>query len=233
MYQYGGYRAPFIFCLGLAGIDFILRVFLIERRNRPVEWFKDGIDTSTVTPSDITHKANTVKEGKKAAVSFKQLLRRKRLIASLVLSFANGMATSVFEPTVPVFLSSEWGYNSTKIGLVFLAQVVPTFIASPLCGIISDRYGPKVVCFTSLLLCAINMFFIGIPRSDTAGGIVPFIILFSIHGFTSFAFVVPVLSELAHVVKEENPDGGDSGQATSYALFNLGIPFYNMAHINS
>lgn len=199
----------------------------MERRNRPAEWFKDGTDASTVVPSVLLDHNNTVKkEEEKHNVTYKQLLSQNRLLASLVLAFANGVITSVFEPTLPVRLSTEWGYNSGQIGLVFIAQIVPTFIATPLCGIVSDKFGPKIVCLSTLFLCAINTLFIGIPGRDTAGGIAPLIVLFAIQGFTSFSFIVPVLSEIAHVVQEQNPEGGDSGQATSYALFNLGMTIY-------
>lgn len=205
----------------LAGVDLILRLFLVERRNRPVEWFEKDSNAPTVVPSVMMDAAEEKEEKPKKNVTTLQLLRQHRLLAGMLLAFANGCVYNVFEPTLTVRLSTEWGYDSSQIGLVFLAQVIPTFIATPLAGIFSDKYGTKVVCFTNLLICAISMFVIGIPSSTTAGGIVPLIVIFAIQGFTAFAFITPVLSEMAYVVQSQNPEGGDSGQGMSYALFNI------------
>lgn len=227
LYKKSGYKAPFILCIVLAGVDLILRVFLVERRNRPAEWFQEDMNAPTVVPSTMVNNDEGAKEEadqekkSKSHVTVFQLLRQHRLLAGMLLAFANGCVYNVFEPTLTVRLSTEWGYDSSQIGLIFLAQVIPTFIATPISGIISDKYGPKVVCFTNLLICAITMFLIGIPNSKTAGGIVPLIVIFAIQGFTAFAFITPVLSEMAYVVQEQNPDGGDSGQGMSYALFNI------------
>ncbi|KAF1807020.1 major facilitator superfamily domain-containing protein [Mucor lusitanicus] len=221
--------APFILCICLAGIDFVLRVFLVERRNRPAEWFQKEpvVNAPTIVPSTLVNPmpedddSSSTKKKTKHKVTVLQLLSQHRLIASLLLAFANGCVYNVFEPTLTVRLSTEWGYNASQIGLVFLAQVIPTFVATPLAGVISDKYGPKVVCFTTLVVCAITMFLIGIPSNSTAGGIIPLIVIFAIQGFTAFAFITPVLPELAYVVDHLNPDDGDSGQGMSYALFNI------------
>jgi Na+/melibiose symporter-like transporter len=228
LYHSIGYKAPFILCICLAGIDLILRLFLVERRNRPAEWFVEdssSVNEPTISPATLVAPAvendsNTI-EKKKHNVTIIQLLRQHRLIAGLLLAFANGCVYNVFEPTLTVRLSTEWGYNSSQIGLVFLAQVIPTFIATPLAGVITDKYGSKVVAFSTLVVCAITMFLIGIPSSSTPGGIVPLIIIFAIQGFTAFAFITPVLPEMAYVVDSLNPDNGDSGQGMSYALFNI------------
>ncbi|KAI8382349.1 major facilitator superfamily domain-containing protein [Blakeslea trispora] len=218
LYQSAGYKAPFILCICLAGIDLLLRLFLIERRNRPPEWFTD----KAMTIDKLTAISDTQEDNKNNhSVTVIQLLRHPRLLAALLLAFANGCVYNVFEPTLTVRLSTEWGYNSSQIGLVFLAQVIPTFIATPISGYLTDKLGPKIVCVTTLVICSITMFLIGIPSSSTAGGIVPLIVIFAIQGFTAFAFVTPVLPEIAHVVQELNTEGGDSGQAMSYAFFNI------------
>ncbi|KAI9471017.1 MAG: major facilitator superfamily domain-containing protein [Benjaminiella poitrasii] len=229
LYQSVGYKAPFILCICLAGIDLILRLFVVERRNQPREWFEDNksiskptVATSTLVSQPISEGNKSLsKEKKKNKVTVIRLLRQNRLLASLLLSFANGCVYNVFEPTLTVRLSSEWGYNSTQIGLVFLAQVIPTFVATPLAGYITDKYGPKVVAFTTLVVCAITMFLIGIPSKSTAGGVAPLIVVFAIQGFTAFAFITPVLPEIAHVVQSLNSNNGDDGQGMSYALFNI------------
>jgi MFS family permease len=106
----------------------------------------------------------------------------------MLLAFADGCVQNIFEPILPVSLSNEWGYDSSQIGLVFIAEVIPTFIATALAGFLTDKDGPKIVCLTTLVICAISMFFIGIPNHSTAGGIVPLIVLLTIQDFASFSF---------------------------------------------
>ncbi|KAI9268170.1 major facilitator superfamily domain-containing protein [Phascolomyces articulosus] len=40
LYDKFGYKSPFIFCVIIAGIDFFMRLFLVERRNNPKHWFE-------------------------------------------------------------------------------------------------------------------------------------------------------------------------------------------------
>lgn len=69
------------------------------------------------------------------------------------------------EPTLPLKLQDSFGFDSTKVGLVFLAAVVPTFAckspvlatcqtddlfqAGPLAGHICDRYGTSFISLVS------------------------------------------------------------------------------------
>jgi hypothetical protein len=41
LYHQLGFKAPFIFCIILAAIDFIMRLLIVERRRNPKEWFED------------------------------------------------------------------------------------------------------------------------------------------------------------------------------------------------
>ncbi|KAG0188712.1 hypothetical protein DFQ28_004497, partial [Apophysomyces sp. BC1034] len=217
LFEKYGYQTPFILCVSLTGVDFFLRLFLVERRNQPKEWF----DESATPPASLSETAANLPEEKKKQVSSLQLLSQPRLWASLVVAFSQGTVFNIFEPTLTVRLSTEFGYNSSQIGLVFLAQVIPTFVATPLAGYFSDKYGPKVVSLSSLLLCIVTVALMGVPNASTPGGIAPLIVIFALQGLSAFAFVTPVLPELAYVVQAQNPEGGDDGQGRSYAFFNM------------
>ena len=75
---------------------------------------------------------------------------------------------SAQEPAVPLYLQSLWGLNSSKVGLIYLAAVIPTLfcaclivliraninrsIASPIAGWWADRKGTEwitVICFAA------------------------------------------------------------------------------------
>lgn len=245
LYQTRGYKSPFIFCIVLAGVDLLLRLFLVERKNNPPEWFEKNAsikeasispdspeDTiklsdekeervSSNSPEDTIEFPDEKKSQEKQEVTYFSLLKEHRLLAGMLMAFSNATVIGVFETTLSVRLASEWGYTSSQIGLVFIAEVAPTFVASPLSGIIVDKYGPKVVVFPTWIICAVATMLCGIPNQSTSGGIAPLIVLLIIQGFCVAAFLTPVLSEIGYIVQSKNPDGGDDGQGRGYALFNV------------
>lgn len=72
------------------------------------------------------------------------------------------------EPSLPLHLQSVWGYNSDRVGLVYMAGLVPALIcehlvaygcsrtnlklASPLSGLLADRIGSDYITSICLLL---------------------------------------------------------------------------------
>lgn len=74
------------------------------------------------------------------------------------------------EPTIPLHLQQVWNLDSGKVGLVFIAAVVPTLFcefyplrllleshqifpkASPITGFLTDKYGAEWVTVFCLLL---------------------------------------------------------------------------------
>lgn len=112
--------------------------------------------------------------------------------------------------------------NSSQIGLVFLAQMIPTFVSTPLSGWINDRYGPKLVCVVNMSLCGMFVILMGTQNQYSPGGVAPLIVLLALQGFTAFAFLTPALPEIAHVAQAESAKvGGDSGTGRSYSVFNM------------
>ncbi|KAG1445185.1 hypothetical protein G6F46_010954 [Rhizopus delemar] len=201
----------------------------VERKNNPPEWFeketvvdstskKDGIESTDVTINSQEEKEE-IKNQK--PVTYLRLLKQHRLLAGMLMAFSNAVVIGTFETTLSIRLATEWGYNSSQIGILFIAEVAPAFIASPLAGMIADKYGPKIVVIPTWLLCSVSLLLTGIPNKSTAGGIAPLVVLLVIQGFCVAAFLTPVLSEIGYVVQSQNPDGGDDGQGRSYGLFNV------------
>ncbi|KAI9485083.1 major facilitator superfamily domain-containing protein [Zychaea mexicana] len=149
-----------------------------------------------------------------------QLMRYPRALVAMLTSFAFGIAFNVFEPTMPIRLASEWGYNSGQIGIVFLAQMIPSFVATPICGYAYDRFGPKWITSITMTLCGICTGLMGIPNHSTLGSIVPLIVLFALEGFFAAAFTVSAFPEIAHAVNSLTNSSKD-GTASSYALLNV------------
>ncbi|GAA5795127.1 hypothetical protein HPULCUR_000479 [Helicostylum pulchrum] len=223
--------------IGGAGVDFILRLLMIEKSDYLPEWLENEEKEESVKDETIINEEATIGQDNetcssiistsnaeppvKGRVSTWTLISNPRLIAAALLAFANGVIYNVFEPTLTVKLSKEFGLNASQIGLVFLAQMIPTFVSTPLSGWIHDRYGPKIVCITTMPLCALFMILMGTQNQDSPGGVAPLIVLFALQGFTAFAFLTPALPEIAHVAQVEGGKVGDSGTGRSFSIFNM------------
>ncbi|KAI8145245.1 major facilitator superfamily domain-containing protein, partial [Fennellomyces sp. T-0311] len=223
----------------IGAVDFIFRLLMVEPGSYPNEWFGESA-TPSITDCTTARKSSKIDEitidqelplsdEKSATASEKtsettfnilQIFRIPRVLVALLVYFAFGIAFNVFEPTMPIHLVNEFGYNSGQIGLVFLAQLIPTFFSTPISGYAYDRFGPKLLCSGAMGMCALCTILMSIPNRDTAGGIVPLIVLFSFEGFFAAAFIVPSMPEIAKVLLSLT-NGGNEGVAASYAVFNI------------
>ncbi|OCH86034.1 MFS general substrate transporter [Obba rivulosa] len=127
-------------------------------------------------------------------------------------------AFSAAEVTMPLHLQATWGLNSTKVGLVFLASILPTIISSPLAGTLSDKFGTGVIASLLLLL--------GIPwwgALTRTFSLAFFIVAYAIENAFIAATASPLSSELAAVTR--GMDG--VGYAHTYGAFNI---FYGLGN---
>lgn len=117
-------------------------------------------------------------------------------------------------------LAQEWGFNAAGCSLIVLAYMIPSIIASIVCGWLCDRYGTKIVALVSLLLATPSCLLIGFPCQERGSFwlLVPILIM---GGITIAGCQAPVFPEIAKVVDNENGNSNSSdGLARSYSLFN-------------
>ncbi|KAH0590231.1 hypothetical protein J132_01681 [Termitomyces sp. J132] len=149
---------------------------------------------------------------KSVLIVFFKLTKSSRALAAFILSFAYGIFYTIQEPTLPLHLQDQWGLNSAKVGLVFLASVVPTLFATPLTGWYSDKKGPEWVAFACLLL-ALPWSVVLILRKSLA----LFVVAFVLQTFFASGLLSPVTTELARV--SQGIEG--VGYAHVYGVFNI------------
>ncbi|KAI8139273.1 major facilitator superfamily domain-containing protein [Fennellomyces sp. T-0311] len=256
LYHNMGYRAPFIFCIILSGVDFIFRFFLIERRNNPKHWFetidlgltkaREHVNVPLDNPEKRAPDVGEVvsihsvisaqhaspihnEQSPKESVSTARMLRDSRLLTALLLTFLHGFATGALEPVLPIHLSNEFGYNPSQIGLIYLAQVVPTIFGSPLSGRIYDKYGAKTLCSSSLFISAVALGLMGIPPNTAPGGPIPLIVITSIFGFFVSMIYPPAYPEITGAVKALAGSDGNETSAKSYGIANVTYCIGNLA----
>lgn len=73
------------------------------------------------------------------------LLKSRRLLAALWGCIIQGSLLTAIDSVIPLFVQETFGWNSIGAGLIFLAVIIPGFLA-PVVGWISDRHGPRWLC---------------------------------------------------------------------------------------
>ncbi|KAJ8085084.1 hypothetical protein PM082_003866 [Marasmius tenuissimus] len=114
----------------------------------------ESIVTEVQTPKSEGSTFTTA-EQKQNNVSFvsvlKQLCSTPKAWTPVLCVLVDGIIMTALEPPLPVHMNEVWGFNSTKVGLIFIAAVVPSFISNALAGTLADRLGAAPVIFFGLV----------------------------------------------------------------------------------
>ncbi|GLB36542.1 putative MFS general substrate transporter [Lyophyllum shimeji] len=141
-----------------------------------------------------------------------KLFKSSRALAAILITFVYGVVDTSQEPSLPLHLQSVWGLDSGKVGLVFLASVVPTLLSSPLAGWLTDKKGAEVVSFVCLVL-SIPWWVVVIIQ----GPLALFIVALAVEIFFTSGLISPLTAELAAV--SQSIEG--VGYAHVYGAFNV------------
>ncbi|KAG0044214.1 hypothetical protein BGZ83_010545 [Gryganskiella cystojenkinii] len=217
LYERGGYRAPFIFVCVITLIDFFCRALIIEEREEIVKALKKQGKEEEANEEQAEVVALRKKERQDESTSFWRLLQNKRLLGCIIVTACNAFVFSGAEPTVPLHLAATFELTSERIGLVFMAFSLPTLTA-PITGALSDRFGAKIICLISLIICGTCTALLGFAQNS----LTMIILLFTFIGITGTSILTPVLGELSAVVRVT---GQGDGFARAYAIFNMAFSF--------
>ncbi|KAJ7139595.1 major facilitator superfamily domain-containing protein [Mycena epipterygia] len=224
LYNRFGFRGPFICGIIVAVVDLIGRLLIIERKDA-LRWNVDPAAVSTPANETDLEKSD---EGPTAPTEpvpqqyqpirlslvgvMARLFKSSRATAIITITFLYGIIYSAQEPTLPLHLQSIWGLNSAKVGLVYLAAVVPTLFSAPLAGWYTDRQGVEwlsAICLTLALPWYVVMI---VQRS-----LALFITAYALGAFFISGLLSPVMAELAAVAR--GIEGVGYGHV--YGAFNL------------
>ncbi|KAH8601688.1 major facilitator superfamily domain-containing protein [Bisporella sp. PMI_857] len=189
------------------------------------ENIKDGTYTTTAL-SDI--KAPRPSTLAKAARRSKYppvltLLKSRRLLAALWGCIVQGSLLTAFDSVIPLYVQEIFGWNAIGAGLVFLAVIVPSFVA-PVAGWLSDRHGPRYIVVTGFLLAIPLWIALRYVTYNSMGQKVLLCALLAMIGFCLAILMPPLSAEITYVVaaKEKKHPGlyGPNGAyAQAYGLF--------------
>lgn len=241
LYSRFGFRAPFVFTIIITVVDLIGRLLLIERKDAlkyghdPAEVSakveeehhrahaigkKSCLEVSLIAQPSEHEVTRELAPPPPTLVAprlsnFKvvlKLARSSRALVSLMSTLIYGLVYTSQEPTLPLHLQQIWRLNSSKVGLVFIAAVVPTLFSSPIAGYFADRRGSEWITISCIVLTIPWWIVITID-----GPLALFITAYALQNLFISGVLAPLTAELALVARTLQ----GVGYAHIYGAFNM------------
>jgi multidrug resistance protein len=154
LYEWGGYRAPFLVAAGVAAVQGVALLLLVADPPRLLD-----------------------EEG-----SLRRLLRDRGMqVAAGATAVAAG-AWGLLEPTLPLRMEEEFDFSPGAVGLLFGAATLVYGVSTPLIGALSDRWGGRRTMVAGAVLLAGALPLLGAP--DAVAIVVAGLLLVSVaYGF--------------------------------------------------
>ncbi|CAO3609290.1 unnamed protein product [Mucor hiemalis] len=201
LYEYGGYGAPFYFCAGFAVINFLAIVWLAEPRHDHIEETSDHVSRAQedIPENDETTPLINIskKDSKKVTLTMFDLLKNWRIMSCVLCVTVSASVFAGIEPALPIHLQKTYNASASTIGLIFVAMVVPAFLA-PVIGHISDKVGRQAISATGMILMAVASPLVALEFTSIYW-IIPPLMLF---GLSSPVTLTPILPEMGETVHE-------------------------------
>jgi hypothetical protein len=173
LYRKTGYAGVFGLGSALLGLDFIMRLLVIEKKvaakhDNSFQVSKDARvravgeedDNSTnpdpespgaVSEQDLLlpkkeDKQYAIPDGQNRLIRMLPILHclsDPRLLVALLLAFVQAALLATFDATIPTEAEALFGFDSLQAGLLFIALDIPYLLLGPIAGWCVDRYGTK------------------------------------------------------------------------------------------
>jgi hypothetical protein len=204
IYHAAGRYAVFGTTMALIAVDAILRLLMVAEPIRPREDQVDSVERTKESRIDSIFVANGdhLASGKISSTTSQwpsnqpmpveevpiarvtgilRLIRSPRLLAALYGIFLNEVLNASLMSVIPLFVDRTFGWNTLGAGLVFLTIAIPS-IGGFLAGSLSDRFGPKRVAVSGLLITGPTVILLRLVRHKMKQQMVLFCGLLTIIG---------------------------------------------------
>ncbi|KAI0148640.1 major facilitator superfamily domain-containing protein [Xylariaceae sp. FL1272] len=169
LYEKTGYSGVFGLGAGLIAIDFLMRLFVVERKTAAKYDMPDQADRSN--PRDFESRNDENREDNEQEATEEDALlpkkqderfiitgdrnrvtralpillcfRNPRMLMALCLAFVQASLLALYDATLPTEAQDLFHFSSLEAGLLFIALDVPYLILGPIAGWAVDRYGTK------------------------------------------------------------------------------------------
>jgi MFS family permease len=258
VFDKAGYDAVFGMAYGLIGLDIVLRILLVEKkvaaRWDPVAEVqaKDAADTPNSGTASASTKMDDAEKGLQVATDQQDnspvpacsalrnrrrdrlppvlaLLYSRRLLAALFCAIIQASLLTAFDSVLTIHAATLFGWTSTGAALLFLAIVIPTFLA-PLFGWLSDKYGGRYPAAIGFLGACAPLICLRFVDENTINDKVILCALLALTGLFLALTFPPIMAEISSVVEAKEKSMLASGRAgfgtggayaQAYGLFNM------------
>ncbi|PIL30877.1 MFS general substrate transporter [Ganoderma sinense ZZ0214-1] len=117
----------------------------------------DTVQVAAIQPTEATETQPQAQAHLTVMGLLLKMVKSPRAMAPVFLSFAYGIIITAQEPALPLYLQSTYNFDVSKIGLVYIAAIVPSFIS----------FKGSIVYFLAMFAC-INFFFAAVISPITA-----------------------------------------------------------------
>ncbi|KAK7888453.1 hypothetical protein LTR67_008799 [Exophiala xenobiotica] len=246
VYERAGYYAVFGVTFAVIGVDIVFRFALIEKKHA-AKWMEP--ETSSHSPasshtdvelrnqiepqsvaeknasSAVTGSTSPGAKPKRKLPPMLVLLKSRRILVAFWGSMVVSMTMTAIDSTLPLYVNQIFGWDSLGAGLVFLALIAPNFVG-PVVGHWTDKYGPRWLAASGLLLCVPFWVLLRLVDHNSVGQAVLLCALLVLLGAATTLVMISLLAEFSKVCdvkvrQEPNLFAGKSAYAQSYSIFNV------------
>jgi MFS family permease len=219
IYAYHGHNAVWALVLGVAAFDLVLRLLLVEPRTSQKGKI---LSEQALPPGEKTTGSRPL--------AFGLLLRSKRVLSALWAAFVQATVLTSFDGALVIHVTSVFEWDAGRASLLWIAIVLPS-LATPLVGMMVDRFGGKYFGTVGFLVSAVCLVALRFVDSDSLGQKVLLCAMLALIG-ASLGTIIPVFSAEVNVVADELAKGsgefGDRGifaqaGAVWWATYTMGL----------
>ncbi|KAH1481822.1 hypothetical protein KXX26_007429 [Aspergillus fumigatus] len=200
VYNAAGYNAVFAMAFAIIGVDFVMRVAVIEKKVARA-YLSDSPEENPreeypQRPPQISETATGWRN-----IALLRIASQPRVVISSFALLVQGILYSAFDSTIPVFVEDRFGWSPFGAGIAFLPSAI-TALFEPYFGSISDRYGARLVTFTGFFLLSPPLITLRFVESNTTPHIILLLSLLTLIGLFINACVPALYVETQQVLEE-------------------------------
>ncbi|TVY26957.1 putative MFS-type transporter protein [Lachnellula hyalina] len=248
LYDKAGNAAVFGLCFALLGVDFIMRLVMIEKKTALKYELDSRISSETNSVIDDEESAagetspllQTVKSREEEEEEATWIvpkdqptliqkfpiiytLRNSRLLVAEFVALMQALVIGVFDSTIPTETEGLFGFSSLKSGLMFIPLVLPYLVFGAIAGKGVDKYGARIVATVGFGWMVLPLVLLRIPQPGGTAEIVKFCVLLAFSGLGFALISAPSLVEASYVLERyhhANKElfGEDGPYAQLYAI---------------
>jgi len=156
LYDYFGYHSLFYYCAGLAILDLIMRVTLIN--DKKIAAFK------AQTMAALAERQQAGEEfAPPSSVSMWTLVKYPPIFSACICVLLSSSVIMGLDIMFPVYLTDAYGATPSIIGIAWSASIIPNLIMAWVCGQLTSRVSTKLLLGIGSILLGISSALLAFP----------------------------------------------------------------------